>query len=142
MKKIIILTAAALFFTVSITNAQSNDKYKQMLKTYMAVSSTDTSFDLAMDQIIKMMAPNESEQRVQEITAKVAPEAMSSLIDLMAPIYEKHLSLSALEEAVKFYSTPAGKEIAKSQGAITVESMQVGQQWGMSLQGLITNAMK
>lgn len=143
MKKIFILTVTALFVVISAANAQNNDaKYKEVLKNYMEVSGSNSSFTLVMDQIIRMMAPNESPEKISEITAKVAPQAMNNLIDLLAPIYAKHLSLNALEESVKFYNTPAGREIAKSSGAIAVESMQVGQQWGMSLQKMINEAIQ
>ncbi|MEG2492487.1 MAG: DUF2059 domain-containing protein [Rikenellaceae bacterium] len=143
MKRIFIVTIATLCLMTSEVNAQSNNsKYKEVLKTYMEVSGSNIAFDVVMDQLIQMLAPSATPEKAAEIKAKIQPQAINSLIDILSPVYEKNLSLSTLEESVKFYNTPAGKEIAKAQKPMAIESMQVGQQWALGLQELITNALK
>lgn len=52
------------------------------------------------------------------------------LVNLIIPVYDKHLTAAELKELIKFYETPVGKKMIAVMPAITAESMQVGQQWG------------
>jgi hypothetical protein len=52
---------------------------------------------------------------------------------MLAPVYYKHLTLEDLNQIIVFYKTPAGKKMATATPAITQESMQIGQQWGMKI---------
>ena len=55
------------------------------------------------------------------------------MVVLFAPVYARHLTSKDLDDIITFYQTPAGKKLASSQGAITAESMSVGQDWGAVL---------
>ena len=55
------------------------------------------------------------------------------LVNLIIPVYDKHLSHAEIKELIKFYETPVGKKMISVMPAITAESMQVGQQWGMNV---------
>ena len=57
----------------------------------------------------------------------------TQLIELLVPIYAKHLTRPELDELVRFYSSPAGKRLAAVQPLITQESIQAGQTWGAAI---------
>lgn len=136
-----------LIFTIAITigclcstavSAQTNgDSYKQELRTYMESSGSTASFDTMVNQLF-MMAGNIPAEKKTEIRK----QAFDKLVELMAPVYQKNISMEDLKEINKFYQTPAGKRIAEAQPKIAVESTQVGQQWGMWLQSAIQAAAK
>ena len=56
-----------------------------------------------------------------------------ALIELVVPIYVKHLDLETIEAAIKFYETPAGAKLITATPIITQESMVAGQAWGLQL---------
>ena len=55
------------------------------------------------------------------------------LVKLIIPLYDKHLTHPEIKELIKFYETPVGKKMIAVMPAITAESMQAGQQWGMDI---------
>ena len=55
------------------------------------------------------------------------------LIDLIVPIYDKHLNQGEVKAIIKFYESPAGKKLTSVLPQITQESMMAGQKWGMAL---------
>lgn len=139
MRKIIIVIALAIGCLCSTTvSAQNNDEaYGKALRTYMESSGSIASFEAAINQLF-MMAGNVPAEKKSEIRT----QAFDKLIDLMTPIYQKHISLQDLDAINRFYQTPEGRHIAEAQPKIAVESTQVGQQWGMWLQSAIQNAGK
>lgn len=139
MRKIIIVIAIAIGCMVSTTMKAQNteDAYKKELRTYMESSGSTASFDTMVNQLF-MMAGNIPAEKKTEIRK----QAFDKLVELMAPVYQKNISMEDLKEINKFYQTPAGKRIAEAQPKIAVESTQVGQQWGMWLQSAIQAAAK
>lgn len=69
-----------------------------------------------------------------------------SLIDLLVPVYEKHLTKDDVEQLIAFYRSPVGRKLASVTPAISLESAKVGQQWAVSLipglQVKLTEALK
>ncbi len=55
------------------------------------------------------------------------------LVDMLVPVYAKHLELADVEELIRFYRSPTGQRFLDKQGAIVHESMEVGQKWGEKL---------
>lgn len=139
MKKLILVIAIAIGCLGSTAlKAQNNDDaYKQALRTYMESSGSTASFDAMVNQLFMMAGSVPAEKKTE-----IRKQAFDKLVDLMAPVYKKNISLEDLKEINKFYQTPAGKRIAEAQPKIAVESTQVGQQWGMWLQSAIQAAAK
>jgi hypothetical protein len=52
------------------------------------------------------------------------------LLDLVVPVYDKHLSHAEIQDIAKFYESSAGKKLVSVLPAITQESMAAGQAWG------------
>jgi hypothetical protein len=57
----------------------------------------------------------------------------NSMIELVIPIYDKHLTHEDIKGLLAFYQSPLGRKMAAVTPQITQESMQVGQQWGMQV---------
>ncbi len=56
-----------------------------------------------------------------------------TMIDLVVPIYEKHLTHDDIRGMLAFYQSPLGQKLIAVTPAITQESMQAGQQWGLGI---------
>jgi hypothetical protein len=56
-----------------------------------------------------------------------------SMIDLVVPIYDKHLTHDDVKGLIAFYQSPLGRKMTSVMPQIAQESMQVGQQWGMQV---------
>lgn len=139
MKKLIFLVAIATscIFCSAVNAQTNNDAYKQELRAYMETSGSSAAFETAINQMFMMTGGIPTEKK-----AEIRTQAFDKLVDLMAPVYQKNITLEDLKAINKFYQTPAGKRIAAAQPKIAVESAQVGQQWGMWLQSAIQNAAK
>ncbi len=57
----------------------------------------------------------------------------NELIDLMVPVYARHLTDDDVKALVAFYQTPTGQKYISVSPAIAQDSMMVGRQWGESL---------
>ena len=87
----------------------------------------------AADQLIanmKTALPQVKEAFWNEFRKELSAE---ELIKLIIPLYDKHLTHPEIKELIKFYETPVGKKMIAVMPAITAESMQAGQQWGMDI---------
>jgi hypothetical protein len=78
----------------------------------------------------KKASPEVPEEFWAELMKEVDPESMISLI---VPIYEKHLTHEDIKGLIAFYETPLGRKVTGVLPAIAQESMAAGQQWGMEI---------
>jgi hypothetical protein len=87
----------------------------------------------AMDQMIASMKgamANVPEKFWVEFRKEINSD---ELVNQIIPIYDKHLTHAELKELIKFYETPVGKKMIAVMTAITAESMQAGQHWGVEV---------
>lgn len=54
----------------------------------------------------------------------------ADLIELIVPIYSKHLTEGDVDTLIAFYKSPAGRRFVAAQPEITRESMEAGRRWG------------
>lgn len=55
------------------------------------------------------------------------------LIDLVVPVYDRHLSHEDVKQLLVFYESPTGRKFVSVMPAITRDSMAAGQKWGEQL---------
>ena len=67
-------------------------------------------------------------------------DVMSSLIEMLVPIYQKHFTEQDLKDAIDLFKT--GKKISEKSPTIAQESMQASMQWGMELSTKLQKYMK
>jgi uncharacterized protein len=119
---------------VSMCAAYSQDVgYKSMLTKMFSVSGSEETYKSAIRQMF-VMFKQQSSDVPDEVWADLEKEflqtSMDDLVDMLAPVYEKHLTLADLQKLIEFYETPAGVKFAQKTPFIMQESMQAGQQWG------------
>lgn len=144
MKKVIaILTFSIAVFSFSF--GQVNDDYSKTLKEMYKVSGSEESYQAAIQQmfaIFKQQKTNVDDEFWTEFENEFSKTSINDLVDMLAPVYIKYLTLEDLKEIIRFYQTPVGQKFAKSTPLIMQESMQIGQQWGMKLGLEITKKLE
>jgi len=58
---------------------------------------------------------------------------VDDLVDLIVPIYARHLSEADVDGMLAFYRGPVGRRIIKALPEITAESQRAGQEWGQAV---------
>ena len=116
----------AFSFNLSISQ---EDNYKGLLTDFMKAQGQFETFNATIDQMTSMMGVTLNEDEKVEFTNDV----MSSLIEMLMPIYKKHFTEQDLNDAIELFKTPIGKKISEKSPIIAQESMQASMQWGMEL---------
>jgi hypothetical protein len=108
--------------------------YKEALQAYLDASGAMAAYDAAIDQMIDLQKGSTQAEGLDDAfwrdARKEFKASMKDLIDLLAPVYVKHLTIEDLNGLTDFYRTPLGQKIAKETPAILQESMEAGVVWG------------
>jgi hypothetical protein len=124
MKKFLILFV--LLF--SFSNIYSQEKiYKEVLLEYMKAQGSYQTFSSTIDQMSKLLEAQIDNDKLEPLME----EMFSSLIDDLVPIYQNHLSIQDLRDAITMYNTPIGKKISEKTPLISSESLGVTMSLGM-----------
>ena|SRR5690349_18334869 len=143
MKKLIIIISV-LIAPLGETFAQV-DSYKATLKKVLEVAGTEENFKVAIKQMFGMFKQQNSnvpDSFWEEAEKEFSETSMDDLVDMLSPVYQKHMTESDLKKIIEFYQTPAGKKYAEKTPLILQESMQVGQQWGMKIAQRVQEKLK
>jgi uncharacterized protein len=133
MKKLLLLLV--LFTVLGSAHAQSTS-YKSTLKTLLEAAGTEATFKVAIKQMFdmfKQQKTNVPESVWADFEKEFSQTSMDDLVEMMVPIYQRHMTEDELKNIIKFYETPAGKKYAEKTPLIMQESMQAGQEWGMKV---------
>jgi len=128
-----------------VSNAQVDAKYNKTLKQMFAMTGSEDTYKIAIEQIyerFKQQYPNVNEEVWTEMKDEFANNSLNSLVQMLAPIYNKYMTQKDLEGLIEFYETPLGKNFTKNYPLILQESMQMGEQWGMNIQQNFQSKMK
>ena len=124
------LLILSILFTFSFNlSISQEDNYKGLLTDYIKAQGQFETFNATIDQMTSMMGVTLNEDEKVEFTNDV----MSSLIEMLMPIYKKHFTEQDLNDAIELFKTPIGKKISEKSPIIAQESMQASMQWGMEL---------
>jgi len=136
MKKISILFILIILSVTTTFAQQNNNEYKKAIQKMISVSGSEKTYTVAINQMITMMKKQKSNVPAEfwdKMAVEYSKTSMTDLIDMLVPIYQKHLTLSEINQMIAFYESPIGKKFAAKTPLIMQESMQVGQQWGMKI---------
>jgi hypothetical protein len=141
MKRPALVLLACLFFA-SISLAQQNDANapaskadiegyldalhsRDMAKNMMATMATQMQ-KMIHEQIEKQSnLPPDFEARIDKtMNAYWKDLPVDDIIDVMIPVYQKHLTKGDVDILIAFYSGPTGQKVLKEMPAIMSESMQ------------------
>lgn len=124
--------SAALTATPAPAPTIDPQKRADLLRLMQVTGATRMGMQL-FDQVLasfKNVVPGAKESFWTEFRKEVN---VDELTERLLPIYDRHLSPSEVKELIRFYESPLGKKVLASMPAITAESMQAGQAWGMDL---------
>ncbi|MNK62325.1 hypothetical protein D3C87_814990 [compost metagenome] len=141
--KTFILTVLLAFATTFSFGQQSN--YKSSLTKLMQVSGSEVAYKGILNQMISMFKQQQSsvpKEFWDEFTVEINRDGVSQLVDLVLPIYQKHLTEADLLGVIAFYETPVGKKFAEKTPLITQESMLAGQEWGKQIGQRVLDKLK
>ena len=143
MKKIIVFLFLSFVFTVS-GFAQNNAEYTAALKKMFVASGSNETYKMAIKQMISLYKAQSSlsQDKLKSMEEELLKTSMNDLTVKLVPVYQKYMTLSDLNEMIKFYESPVGKKFAKSNPLITQESMKIGQEWGMKIAQDFKNKLK
>jgi len=134
MKKSILLIFCLVAFTTAF--AQVDKEYKSTLKKMIEVSGSSTAFKGAISQILGMYKQNYvnvPSDVWEEFEKEFSKTSVNDLVELLAPVYFKHLTKDDLKAIIEFYQTPVGKKYAEKTPMISQESIAAGQEWGKKI---------
>ena len=124
------LLILSILFTFSFNfSISQEDNYKGLLTDFIKAQGQFETFNATIDQMTSMMGVTLNEDEKVEFTNDV----MSSLIEMLVPVYKKHFTEQDLKDAIELFKTPIGKKISEKIPIIAQESMQASMQWGMEL---------
>ncbi|MCK8523568.1 DUF2059 domain-containing protein [Aquimarina sp. D1M17] len=135
MKKLILLFAISLFYA-SASFGQVDEDYTKTLRTMFEIAGTEDTYKTVINQMFMMYKsqyPNVEEEIWDEFEDEFMQTSMNDLVQMLAPVYSKHLTKEELLQIIQFYNSSVGKKLAKSTPLITQESMQIGQEWGIKI---------
>ncbi len=133
------LLILSLLFVFSFNFSTSQeDNYKGLLTDFIKAQGQFETFNATIDQMTSMMGITLNEDEKVEFTSDV----MSSLIEMLVPVYQKHFTEQDLKDAIDLFKTPIGKKISEKSPIIAQESMQASMQWGMELSTKLQKYMK
>ncbi len=75
----------------------------------------------------------------EKFIASVDPD---ELVELIVPIYDRHLDHQDIRAIIRFYESPAGKKLILVQPRIVRDSMAAGGRWGEELGRRVIQAMR
>lgn len=135
MKKISIIFSF-LLLTSFLSFGQDSPTYRETLRKMMEVSGSEATYKAAISQMVTMFkqqkssVPNEFWNEFEQAATKNVSE---DLLNMLLPVYQRHLAETEIKDIIRFYQSPAGKKFAEKSPLIMQESMQIGQQWGMKI---------
>jgi hypothetical protein len=122
-----------------------NPVYKKSLAEMLEVSGSNANFTMMLNQMLPALKQQNAKvpkEAWADIQLEFNKSCMLGLVDLLTPIYEKHLTIEDIQGVIAFYKTPLGTKFAKKSKIIGKESMPIAQKWAMGLQGELKKIIK
>lgn len=144
MKKLIV-TFTLILAAATLSFGQDNSVYKNTLQEMMNISGATESYKVVIVQTFKMLKEQKSEVPAEvwtQFEKSFLEASQEELLEILLPIYQKHISLPDMKAIIAFYQSPAGKRFSEKTPLIMQESMQAGQQWGLRLADQFNKKLK
>ncbi|MGH8004657.1 MAG: DUF2059 domain-containing protein [Limisphaerales bacterium] len=131
-------TAATAQSKTAATKGKTGASKTADIKTLLTLTK---SGELAVQMMQEMLnayrqgLPQVPDEFWTKFAKKVKTE---DLVDMLVPIYDRHLTHSEVAALIEFFQSSVGKKLVSVQPEIMKESMQVGQQWGEKLGNEVT----
>jgi len=101
----------------------------------IATQTMDAMLKNIKPALVGSLPPGDYREKLIELFfekfhAKANPQL---LVDMVVPIYDKHLSHEEIKALIQFYETPLGKKTLSALPVIATESREAGEKWGAAL---------
>lgn len=134
MKKFIVTAA---FILVAQLGMAQDAAFKADVLKVIEMSGASGPIKGVKDQFIGNIPEEKRADFSKEFDA-----TLPALYDKMAMIYMETYTHDEVKQMLKFYESPIGKKIAENSADMLKKSTAAGQEWGMSLQGLMMKYMQ
>ena len=150
----ILAVLAAIQLAVASASAQQTvepEKRAVIIKLMQVTKASDISLQISdafVGQMIPIMKRQKPEwpDRVFEIMSEVIratfKENNTDMIEQVIPIYDRHFTVSELNDLVTFYQTPAGQKAISTMPSIIQESLAVGQAWSQKIMPMVRQRLQ
>jgi hypothetical protein len=136
-RRILIVSLVGCFLAVSpglLAEEPGEEVTKEeAIRELLRASGAARNMEIMLEQIIgsyRMMAP----EAPPELWDAIVEECdLNELLDLIVPVYDKHLTREEIDASIEFFRTPLGRSWVEKQPLVMQDSMQAGQQWGMAV---------
>ena len=141
MRYLLVLLTLALNLAAAsaqMTKAQNNDRQidpaqKADIIKLFEVTNTTEQAQLVMRKYREILS-----QTYMDVPEEWWDEVLSEMINtsfqnMLIPIYDRHFTHEEIKGVIELFQTPAGQRYIEVLPAITIESMEVGAQWGQKL---------
>ena len=147
MKHAIAVLALCFFsFSPALAQQQLDAATKEDVQQFLEVTGARRNLQALWDNMAQQTAsmaaesyqrshPNASPLEIRKAaelagesiqkTAKVLP--IDELLDVMVPVYQRHLTHSDIRNIIEYYSSPTGQKVIKELPTMMAESMQAVQ---------------
>lgn len=143
MKKLTLCLGFTLaIFTLSAQESPLDQKIKKM----MDAMGTTQQFEVAINNMID--AQKQAYKGVlednfwDEFKKEAKKDGFKDLLELMVPIYKKHLTEEEIDAITEFYASEIGQKMIQKFPMITQESMQAGAEWGQKMGAKIAEKLE
>lgn len=130
--------AAAVAPEASVTGApvasgpEARRRKEQKVRRLMALTGAEDAGKQMLEIMTEQFANNPSiptgfMEKFRELAEK------QSMVDMLVPVYMRHLNEEDLDAAIAFHESPAGRRFLAAQPRVMEEAKEVGEKWGVRL---------
>ena len=138
MRLKLIMIVSLIFLVTSQLSAQEtiSEDYKNALREMLDASGIKQNYDTMIKGMFDMYRRQMSEvpsEIMDGMEKEFSGDALEDLINLLIPIYHKHLNIEDIKQLTAFYNSEVGKKFVEKTPVIMREAMIVGEDWGKSI---------
>lgn len=137
---IFLAVLASVTMFIGITFGDADPEKIRDIKKLLAVSGIQEQLSYMKEGVLnsysRMIAvnyPKIPDAFWKEFNQLVGDKEMNALVDVVVPVYDKHMSHEVIQKLIKMFETPFWKEWREKMPAISREAGVAGQQWTMEL---------
>lgn len=122
--------------------ARSSELKRRDIRRLLTLTGAARLGMASVDQLVesyKTAMPHVPAQFWTELRAQLSEQA---LIELLVPVYDKHLSHDDIKAMITFYQSPAGQRLTQALPDIQRDSLIAGQRWGVHIAAQIDERLK
>lgn len=130
----VVLPVQVLQAQVDTTQHAVDPEKAEAIRTFLELTKVAEYFLLGFEEAMAVQPedPDIPAGFLEQVQVKVR-EKLPQLIDLLVPLYDRHLTLEELNGLIDFLRTPLGQRFVSLQMELADETAQLGERWGMML---------